>query len=115
MSLDLRPEALAVLGAFALGWLSRNLLHRALDRKLRGVLDLVAGLSLNLEPNANDLQWLARLVWALRRHAVRARPGWCPAARQEVREMIARLETLHGTAWCHAREDLREMEVPSER
>ena len=105
------PSGVGLVAAFVLGWLTRNLLHRALNRKMHGVLDLVAALVIVLMPNAADLQLLARLVRALIAHAAWERPGWCPVARQEVRDLIARLETAHAPA----REDLRETTVPSER
>lgn len=106
MSLDLRPEVAAVLGAFAFGWLSRNLLHHVLDRRMHGVPSLAGQLCVELALNEDDLDLLARLLQALTSHAAWRRPGWCPPVRQAVREFLARIDTVHDPA--SARESERD-------
>lgn len=95
MSLDLRPEAVALVGAFALGWMSRNLLHYLLDRRMHGVPSLAARLSVELVHNDDDLDLLAQMLRALTSHAAWRRPGWCPPVRQAVREFLSRIDTVH--------------------
>lgn len=87
--------ALALVAAFVLGWLVRNLLHRLFDRKMRGVLSQVAQLCMQLVANEGDLDLLARLLQALTSHAAWRRPGWCSPVRQEVRELVVRLASVH--------------------
>lgn len=94
-SINLYPEATALAVAFAFGWWGRNLLHRLLDRKMHGLLSLTAQLCTQLAPNEGDLELMARLLRVLGWHAAWTQPGWCPPVRQEVRDFLTRLATVH--------------------
>lgn len=89
----------SIVAAFIVGWLTGNLVHVLMDRKLfGGLLDTAAALAVRLLPNPYDLELAVRALRVLKDHAARERPGWCPPAREELRELVGRLEALHGAA-----------------